>query len=97
MMEAIKKNGCYEQGEIKFLMDRGVTGREGYVWEIFSEKVIFELSYNLAIQNVFLCITLSLSIFLNSFFLFYQECPLYMYFFSLYSCIIFTCRLLSEG
>lgn len=48
-----KENGCYVQGEIKLLVVRGVTGREGYVWEIFSEKVIFELKYNFAIQKRF--------------------------------------------
>ena len=48
-----KENGCYVQGEIKVLMVRRVTGREGYVWEIFSEKVIFELKYNFAIQKSF--------------------------------------------
>lgn len=45
-------------------MDRRINN-QGYVWEVFSEKVIFELRYNFAIKNIFFII-LSLNIFLNS-------------------------------
>ena len=63
--------GVMSKKRLNFDGQRG--NRQGYVWEVFSEKVIFELSYNLAIQNVFLCITLSMSIFLNSFFSFIKN------------------------
>lgn len=70
----------------------------GCVWEVFPEKIIFELRYNFTIQKKkCFFIILSVNIFLNSFFPFIKNADCTYTLSQYYSYLLFVCRLLIQG